>query len=161
MKLTVKPVGERAIVYTRSFGARREVVWDCYTKPDLVRRWLLGPEGWTLPICEIDLRVGGRFRYVWRHADGRDMGMGGTYRELVPPHRIRSTELFDDDWTGGETLVTTVFEEVRGVTTVTMTVEYASEAVRNNVSKSGASAGMEASYARLETLAQSLKQAHA
>lgn len=161
MKLTVKPLGKRQIVFSRSFDAERQLVWGCYTKPDLVRRWLLGPDGWTLPVCEIDLRVGGRFRYVWRHADGREMGMGGTYREVVPPIRIRHTEVFDEDWTGGEALVTTVFEEVRGVTTVTMTIEYASGAARDGVLKSGASAGMEASYARLEKLAQSLKQAHA
>src|SRR5213595_1152665 len=105
LKLTTP--GEQELVMTRSFDAPRQLVFDAHTKPDLVRRWLLGPPGWTMPVCEIDLRVGGRYRYVWDSADGHKMGTGGTFTEIVRPSRIVATQLFDEDWTGGETIVTT------------------------------------------------------
>ena len=69
---------------------RAQLVFDAYTKPELVKRWLLGPDGWSMPVCEIDLRAGGKYRYVWRNdSHGREMGMGGVYREVVAPERIR------------------------------------------------------------------------
>src|SRR5579871_818804 len=92
--LVVSAHGEREIVMTRTFDAPRALVFEAYTTPEYVRRWLLGPDGWTMPVCEIDLRVGGRYRYVWRHADGREMGMGGLYKEITTPERIVSTETF-------------------------------------------------------------------
>ncbi len=107
----VKMSGDRAVVLTRTFNAPRRLVFDAHTRPELVRRWLLGPPGWTMPVCEIDLRVGGRIRYVWRGPDGSGMGMSGTYREIVPPRRLVHTEIFDEDWSGGEMLVTTEFAE--------------------------------------------------
>ena len=98
---------DREVVITRAFDAPRELVFDCHTKPDLVRRWLLGPPGWTMPVCDIDLRVGGRYRYVWRGPDGEELGMGGIYRLIERPERIDTRELFDEDWTGGETFIAT------------------------------------------------------
>jgi len=89
--------GNREIVMTRDFDGPRALVFDALTKPALVQRWLLGPSGWSMPVCEIDLQVGGRFRFVWRHRDGREMGMGGVYREVAPPERLIHTELFDED----------------------------------------------------------------
>ncbi len=78
--------GEREIEIERDFDAPRELVFDAFTKPELVRRWLLGPDGWTMPVCEIDLRPGGRYRYVWRkESSGTEMGMGGVFREVVRP----------------------------------------------------------------------------
>jgi uncharacterized protein YndB with AHSA1/START domain len=74
-----------------------------------------------LAVCEIDLRAGGALRFVWRHRDGRDMGMSGVYREIAPYERLVFTELFDEDWTGGEALVTMVFAEHAGKTTLTQT----------------------------------------
>ena len=69
--LDVTTPSDREVAMTRAFDAPRRLVFDAYTKPDLVRRWLLGPEGWSMPVCEIELRVGGAIRYVWRHSDGR------------------------------------------------------------------------------------------
>jgi uncharacterized protein YndB with AHSA1/START domain len=89
---------DREIQMTRVFVAPRHLVFDAFTKPEFVRRWLLGPEGWTMPVCEIDLRVGGGYRYVWRHANGNEMGMRGVYREIVTPERLVSTETFDESW---------------------------------------------------------------
>lgn len=149
-KLKVEARGEREILIARVFDAPREFVFDAHTKPELVRRWLLGPPGWTMPVCEIDLRVGGRFRYVWRNTDGRDMGMGGVYREIVRPERIVSTELFDEDWTGGETVNTMTFAERAGKTTMTNVVLYSSAAARDGALKSGMTEGMEAGYALLD-----------
>ena len=86
--LRISTPTDREIVFTRVFDAPRELVFDAMTRPELLKRWLLGPPGWTMPICEIDLRVGGAYRYVWRSADGVEMGMGGIHREIVRPERI-------------------------------------------------------------------------
>lgn len=136
--------------FRRTFDAPRERVWECHTRPELVRRWLLGPDGWTMPVCEIDLKVGGRFRYEWQNKDGRRMGMGGTFKEVARPERLVHTELFDEDWTGGETLVTQLFEQKGKQTLLTVTVRYASQGARDAALKTGMTRGMEAGYARLD-----------
>src|SRR6266446_2444427 len=109
LKLTTR--GDREIVMTRVFDAPRSLVFDAFTKPELVKQWLLGPPGWSMPVCEIDLRVGGTYRYVWRHANGNEMGMGGVYREIVAPERIVTTEKFDESWYPGEAVGTVVLVE--------------------------------------------------
>jgi len=154
--LTVTTPSDREILITRAFDAPRNLVFDCVSKPELVKRWLLGPPGWTMPVCEIDLRVGGRYRYVWRHADKKDMGMGGVFREIVRPERIVQTELFDEDWTGGETVATTILTEQGGRTTLAITVLYTSKAAREGALSTGMTKGMEASYDRLAELLASL-----
>jgi uncharacterized protein YndB with AHSA1/START domain len=160
MKNTLKVIakGECEIVITRAFDARRQLVWDAHTRPELVRRWLLGPPGWSMPVCEIDLRVGGRYRYVWRNQDGTEMGMGGDYREIVAPERLVATERFDQPWYPGEALDTSVFTENAGKTTVTMTVLYESREARDGVLKSPMEEGMAAGYDRLEALLASESQ---
>jgi uncharacterized protein YndB with AHSA1/START domain len=150
--LTVATPTDREVVITRVVDAPRGMVFDAHTKPDLVRRWLLGPPGWTMPVCEIDLRVGGKYRYVWKHPDGQAMGMGGTFTEVVRPSRIAATQLFDEDWTGGETLVITEIVEQSGKSTITTTVRYASREARDAALQTGMTTGMEAGYERLEEL---------
>lgn len=150
--LTITMKSDREVEITRAFDAPRDLVFDCHTRPALVRRWLTGPPGWTLPVCDIDLKVGGRYRYVWRSPEGTDMGMGGVFREIARPERLVTTELFDEDWTGGETLVTTRFDESNGVTTVTMTVLYASREAREGALATGMTEGMEMSYRNLDAL---------
>ena len=140
------------IAMTRVFNAPRRLVFDALTKPELVKQWLLGPPGWTMPVCEIDLRVGGAFRYVWRHADGREMGMGGVFREIVPQERIVHTELFDEAWYAGEALVTNVLVERSGKTTLTLTSRFETRETRDSVLKSGMESGVAVSYDRLEQL---------
>ena len=105
---------EYEIHVERDFNAPRQMVFDAFTKPELVRRWLLGPEGWSMPVCEIDLRVGGTYRYLWRKAGEPDMGMGGEFREIVVPERLVATERFDDAWYAGEAVDTTLFAEEGG-----------------------------------------------
>jgi uncharacterized protein YndB with AHSA1/START domain len=143
---------DREIVMTRIFDAPRHLVFNAWTKPELLKRWLTGPSGWTMPVCEIDLRVGGRYRYVWRHPGQPDMGMGGVHLEVVVPERIVNTQLFDQDWTGGETVGTLVLVERDGKTITTNTVRYSSREVRDMVIKTGMTEGVGASYDRLEEL---------
>jgi uncharacterized protein YndB with AHSA1/START domain len=150
--LQISTPSDREVMITREFDAPRELVFDCHTKPELVRRWLLGPPGWTMPVCDIELKVGGRYRYVWRGPNGEEMGMGGTFREIVRPERLASTELFDEDWTGGETQVRTEFSERGGRTTSTVTVVYASKEAREGALATGMTDGMEAGYQRLDEL---------
>lgn len=150
--LEISTPSDREVVVTREFDAPRELVFDCHTKPDLVRRWLLGPPGWTMPVCDIDLRVGGRYRYVWRGPDAEELAVGGTFRLIERPERIDTAELFDQDWTGGETFVTTLFTEQGGRTTATVTVLYSSRQAREGALATGMTDGMEMSYRNLDRL---------
>jgi uncharacterized protein YndB with AHSA1/START domain len=148
---------DREIQVSRDFDAPRSLVFDAFTKPELVRRWLLGPPGWTMPVCEIDLRVGGSYRYVWRsEKDGSQMGIRGVFREITPVERLVATERFDDAWYPGEALDTTVFEERRGITRTTITIFYESQEARDTARRSGMEYGMAAGYDRLETLLPTL-----
>ena len=141
------------IQVTRDFDAPRAMVFDAFTRPELIRRWMLGPPGWTMPVCEIDLRVGGAYRYVWRsEKDGSQMAMGGVFREVIPFERLVATERFEDAWYPGEALDTTVFAETRGITRITITVLYESQEARDTARRSGMEYGMAAGYERLETL---------
>jgi uncharacterized protein YndB with AHSA1/START domain len=148
---TIRAQGDREIVVTRVFEAPRGLVFDAYTKPELVKRWLLGPDGWSMPVCEIDLRAGGKYRYVWRQGSGgKEMGMGGVYREVVRPERFVATEKFDEAWYPGEAVDTIVFTEQAGKTTLTQTILYDSRETRDAVLKSPMQKGMAMSYDRLE-----------
>lgn len=152
-KLKVVPKGEREIVMTRAFDAPRHLVFEAFTRPELVRRWLLGPPGWSMPVCEMDVRVGGRYRWVWRHdSKGTEMGVSGVYREVVPPERIVSTEKFDQSWYPGEAVGTVVLTEQGGRTTLTQTLLYESRDARDGVLKSPMEQGVSASYDRLADL---------
>lgn len=153
-KLTVAARGEREIVMTRAFRAPREMVFHAFTRPELLKRWLFGPDGWELAVCEIDLRVGGRYRYVWRHRAGHEMGMGGVYREVVRPERIVSTERFDESWYPGEAVGTVVLVERAGTTTLTQTMQYESREARDGVLRSPMEEGLAAGYDRLARIVE-------
>ena len=144
--LKVTTPSDREIAMTRVFDAPRRLVYDAHTKPELVKRWLGVFGGWSLDVCEIDLRVGGSFRYVWRGTDGKEMAMRGIYREIVSAERLVATETFDDPWYEGEAVGTTVFVEQNGKTTLTTTVSYASKEVRDSVLKTPMEHGVAASY---------------
>jgi uncharacterized protein YndB with AHSA1/START domain len=153
----VSTPSDREIQLSRDFDAPRSLVFDAFTKPELVRRWLLGPPGWIMPVCEIELRVAGSYRYVWRsEKDGSQMGIRGVFREITPVERLVATERFDDAWYPGEALDTTVFEERRGITRTTITVLYESQEARDTARRSGMEHGMAAGYDRLETLLPTL-----
>src|SRR3954449_1887749 len=147
--LKVTTPTDREIVMTRVFDAPRRLVFDAFTKPELLKRWF-GPRGFSLVVCDVDLRVGGGFRFVLRGPDGKDMGMRGVYREIVAPERSVHMESFDDY--PGELQVTTVLVEQDGKTTLTATVLYASAEIRDAVIKSGMEHGAAESYDKLAEL---------
>jgi uncharacterized protein YndB with AHSA1/START domain len=150
---------EREIQVTRVFDAPRRLVFDAYTRPELIKKWLLGPDGWSMPICEVDLRAGGKYRYVWKSdTDGQEMGMGGVYREVSKPERIVVTEIFDEAWYPGEAIDTIVLTGQHGKTTLTQTILYNSRETRDAVLKSPMQTGLAASYNRLEKFLPSLEQ---
>jgi uncharacterized protein YndB with AHSA1/START domain len=144
--LQITTPSEREIVMSRVFDAPRSLVFDAWTTPELLKRWLGVRGGWSMVDCEVDLRVGGAYRFVWRGPDGAEMGMGGVYREIVPPERLVATESFDDPWYPGEALDTTVLVEEGGKTTATTTVLYESEEIRDAVLESGMARGVAESY---------------
>ena len=158
--LKITPSGDRDLVMTRAFDAPRTLVYDAHTKPELVKRWLLGPPGWSMPVCEMDVRAGGKYRWVWKKdTDGSTMGMGGVYREVKAPERLVSTEKFDEAWYPGESLNTLVLVENDGRTTLTQTMRYESREARAAVIKSGMEQGVAASYDRLEAVLAAAAQA--
>jgi uncharacterized protein YndB with AHSA1/START domain len=142
---------------TRVFNAARNLVWDAMTKPDLLKRWLGMHNGWSLQVCEIDLRVGGAYRWVWHGPKGEVMGMSGVYREIVRPERIVSTEKFDQSWYEGEALGTLVLTERDGMTTLMQTVRYQSREVRDGVLKSGMEQGVASGYDKLDEVLGSMR----
>jgi uncharacterized protein YndB with AHSA1/START domain len=154
--LQVTTPSDREVAVTRVFDAPRRLVFKAWTTPELMYRWFYGPEEWRLAVCEFDLRVGGKVRFEWRDREGKGMGLSGVCREVVAPERLAFTEVWDDDWTGGETLVTIVFTEDAGKTTMTQTVLYSSQAARDGALKTGMERGMTMSYDRLAELLPSL-----
>jgi uncharacterized protein YndB with AHSA1/START domain len=146
---------DREVVMTRVFNAPRRLVWEAWTNPEHVPHWLLGPEGWTMPVCEIDLRPGGGWHFVWRKTDGTEMGMRGAYREVTPPERLVSTESWGENWP--ETLNTLVLSEEAGKTTVTQTILYPSKDARDAALKTGMKDGADQSFDRLDDYLRAMK----
>jgi uncharacterized protein YndB with AHSA1/START domain len=148
--LKIAALGEFEIEMTRTFDAPRHLVFAAYTQPELLKRWLLGPDGWSLPVCEVDLRPGGSYRYVWRHdARGTEMGAGGIFREIVPDERIVQTEMFDQPWYEGEAVNTVTFTEMDGRTEMRTVMRYRSRETRDAILASGMASGVKVSYDRL------------
>ena len=159
-KAQVTLPSDREVQVTRSFRAPSTLVYRAYTEPDLVKRWLLGPPGWSMPICEMDVRVGGRYRWRWRSdKDGAEFGFAGTFRELQPGAKIVHTERYDpgttgDGASGNEALVTVTFDEDNGVTTVTSLIDFGSKEARDAAVATGMTDGMEQSYQLLDRVLQ-------
>jgi uncharacterized protein YndB with AHSA1/START domain len=145
---------DREVVITRVVDAPRRLVFEAYTTPRHLQQWLLGPEGWTMPICELDARPGGQWRYVWRKGDGREMTLSGIVKEFQPPERVVTTERWGPEWP--ETLNTVVFTESLGQTTITITVRYPSKEARDAALQTGMKEGMDQGFARLDQLLQKL-----
>jgi uncharacterized protein YndB with AHSA1/START domain len=155
-KLQVTTPSDREIAMTRVFDAPRSLVFDAFTKPELLKRWLGVRGGWTFPVCEVDLKVGGAYRYVWRGPKGQEMGMGGIFREVVRPERVVCTEKFDESWYEGEAVDTMTFVERNGKTTATTTVLYSSKAARDGVLKSPMEKGVAEGYDKLDEVLTSI-----
>jgi uncharacterized protein YndB with AHSA1/START domain len=139
---------DREIAFTRVFDAPRRLVWEAHTDPEHVPHWMLGPSGWTMPVCEIDLRPGGEWHFVWRRADGTELGMRGVYREIDPPERLVNTECWGAEWP--ETVNTMVLTEEGGRTRLTSTMLYPSKEARDAALQTGMKDGASVSFDRLD-----------
>lgn len=149
--LSITLPSDREIQVTRSFAAPADLVFDCWTIPALIRRWL-GPAEWKFVTCEFDARVGGKWRFVTKGPDGFEMGSSGEVLELTRPTWIKSTEIYDMDWTGGQTINTNAFTEAGGVTTSVLTVLYSSKEARDGARATPMAEGMEMGFKRLDEL---------
>lgn len=147
---TLSTPDDTDLVVTRVFKAPRRLVFDAHTLPEHIREWMLGPPGWTMPVCEMEPRAGGRWRYVWRKSSGVEMEMTGTVKEIRPPDRIVTTERWGADWP--ETINTIELTESGGHTTMTMTIHYPSKEARERALGTGMTSGMDQSYVRLDAL---------
>src|SRR5687767_13613672 len=157
-KAQVTLPSEREVKVVRSFKAPRALVYRAYTEPELVRRWMLGPPGWSMPVCEMDVRVGGTYRWRWRSDDNaNEFGFSGTFREVQPPSRLVHTEAYDPGTLGGgspgnDAIVTVTLTEESGVTTVTTLIDFGSKETRDAAVATGMTDGMEQSYQLLDRL---------
>lgn len=157
-RLNVKAVGDCEILIERAFDAPRKLVWEAMTRPEYLKRWLFGPPGWEMTECIENLTVGGKFRYAWKHEDGREMAMSGTYREIIPHDRIVRTESFEFGCVdqGGQQIGTMTLVEKAGKTQLTISVLYPNRESRDGMIASGMESGMAIGYERLDEILASL-----
>jgi len=154
--LTITTPTDREVVLTRVFDATAELVFKALTEPELLKRWY-GPRGWEMVVCDIDLRVGGKWRIVSRKPGGKEIGQFGVYNEIVRPTRIVNSEAWED-WDAGETLVTTTLNEKDGKTIFKSTILFPSKETRDTVVKSGLEHGAAETYDRLAQLLANAKR---
>jgi uncharacterized protein YndB with AHSA1/START domain len=159
MSLQVTLPSDREVRVVRTFMAPRELVYKAHTTPALVQRWMLGPPGWTMPVCEMDVRPGGSYRWRWKsEEDGKEFGFFGTFQEVDPPARLVHAEHYDPGDIGGPmssdepALITMELTESGGVTTLTVTMRFPSKEARDGAVASGMTDGMEIGYARLDDM---------
>lgn len=157
--LEVTLPSDREVRVTRSFNAPRQLVWDAHTKPELVRKWMLGPPGWTMPVCEMDVREGGKYRWRWKsEEDGKEFGFFGTFTEVGAPSRLAHDEYYDPGDIGGAMPsgdpceVSLELSESGGVTNLVCVMKFASKEARDGAVSTGMTDGMEIGYARLDDM---------
>ena len=159
MSAQVSLPSDREVRVTRTFKAPRQLVWDAHTKPALVVKWMLGPPGWSMPVCEMDVREGGAYTWRWRSdEDGKEFGFHGTFTEVNEPARLVHDEYYDPGEIGGDmpandpALVTLDFSEAGNVTTLVCTMRFSSKEARDGAVSTGMTDGMEIGYARLDQM---------
>jgi uncharacterized protein YndB with AHSA1/START domain len=154
------------VLVTRSFDAPVKLVWRAYVEPNLMRRWCSGYPGWSMPVCEMDMRVGGKYRWRWRSDEnGQEFGFTGEVLEVAPHAKIVHTQIYDAGDLGGAdssgavipdsmgsepSIITVTFQENNGITNVTTLIRYASKADRDAAFETGMTDGMEFSYKQLD-----------
>jgi uncharacterized protein YndB with AHSA1/START domain len=142
------------VAVKRSFDAPAKLVWRAYMEPDLLRRWCTGPPGWSMPVCEMQMHVGGKYRWRWHNdEDGQEFGCTGEVLEVTPHAKIVHTQLWEDvgDSMGSEpSIITVTFRETNGITDMTTTIKFASKADRDAAFATGMTDGMEMSYKQLD-----------
>ncbi len=152
-KLTLKTEGDTHVVITRRFAASPEAVYRAHMEPELIKKWMLGPEGWSMPVCINEAKPGGKIRYEWKSSDGRGFHLTGEFIKLEPPHRIVHVERMHLPNPTPDNHIVTTFEKEGSGTLMTMRMTLPNAAAREAMLKTGMEGGMEKSYERLETLA--------
>ncbi|MEW6764782.1 MAG: SRPBCC family protein [Pseudomonadota bacterium] len=145
---------DKEIVMTHVVEAPQQLVFDTWTRPEHIPHWMLGPEGWSMPVCEIDFRPGGPWRMAWKHADGSEMEMTGVYKEIEPPSRVVNTESWGGDW--AETLNTLEITEDNGKTTMVSRMLYPSKEARDRALETDMQAGVNVTFERLDAYLKTL-----
>jgi len=145
---------------SRAFNAPARLVWRAYTEPELMSRWMLGPPGWTMPVCEMDVKPSGKFRWRWQNIEsGKQFGFHGEYRTIEPFTKIVHTEHYDPgdvgDDMGSGCLITVAFEEADGATTMITSMKFNSKEERDAALSTGMTDGMEMGYQLLDRLLES------
>lgn len=153
--MTVTTPSKTSVAVERTFDAPARLVWDAHTKPELIKQWLTGPDGWTMPVCEVDLRVGGNYRYEWAHPTEQGFGTSGEFTEIEPVSRLGSTERMDG-FMGEATNLYTLAEQ-DGRTTLTLLMDFGSEEARDGAVATGMTDGIGASFDRLDPILETLK----
>lgn len=158
-KALVSLPSDTEVRVTRDFKAPRTLVWQAHTEPKLFQRWIGGYPGWSMPVCEMDVRLGGKYRWRWRSdEDGKEFGFHGDYREVDAPEKMVHAEYYDPGNFGGAmptdnpAITRTTFTEKNGITTLVMLIEYGSKEERDAAISTGMTDGMETSYERLDKL---------
>ncbi len=137
-----------------TFEVSRQKVFECFTRPDLLKLWMVGPEDWTFKECKVDLRVRGKFHFVWQNEEGVRMGVTGVYKEVKVPEKLIYTELVDGFSPSSETLTTLTLEEKYGQTKLKNTIKYQSKSIRDKALEDNLEAGLSFLYHRIETLCE-------
>lgn len=156
--LQLSKPSDREFQLKRMFAAPRERVFAAFTEPELLKRWFFGKPGGTLAVCDVARKPGDSFRYVWRDPDGSEMGMSGVCLEFKTPERIVATEKWDQPWYPGDASGTITFTEEGGVTTLTQTLRYESQAARDMVLGTMVEHAMALGYDRLAELLKNSEQ---
>ena len=150
---------DREVRVTRQFNAPRQLLWDAHTKPELMQKWCFGPPGWSMPVCEMDVRESGKYRWRWKSdEDGKEFGFYGAFSEVKAPSRIVHDQYFDPgdmDYAmpvGDPCIITLELSEANGVTTLTNTMRFVSKQARDQAIATGMTDGMEMGYARLDEM---------
>ena len=156
--LQVTTPSEREVSFKRLFAAPRQLVFDAFMKPELLKRWFFGAPGGTLAVCEVAQKTGDWFRYVWRSPSGAEIGMSGVCLELVAPERLVATEKFDQPWYPGDAVGAITLTEEGGLTLLTQTIRYESQAARDIVMKTSVEHGVALGYDRLAELLKSVQK---
>lgn len=137
-----------SVQVVRTFDAPAQLVWDAHTKPELIERWMTGYEGWSMPVCEVDLRVDGAYRYEWAHPTEQGFGSTGRFLEIAAPQRLVTTERMEGFEGESHNVMTLVEED--GRTTMTLLMDFGSEEARDGALSTGMTDGMGYSYSVLD-----------
>lgn len=158
-KAEVTLPSDSEVLVRRAFDASPELVYQALTTPRLLQRWMLGPPGWSMPVCEMDVRVGGQYRYRWRSDEnGQEFGFHGEFLTVEPQKKLVHTEYFDPGDVGGSmgdgSLVTIELEQQGGRTILSTRMDYKTRSARDAAMATGMTDGMEMTYARLDDMLQ-------